>query len=102
MDTGVALHTLMKLSHIHLFGIGLILLGIGLIFRLASLPVWLKYTIIVTPFGAVFVDILAWFLTKWEPYYAYTIVISGAVLGLAMAAQILISLYQIWFLQPRS
>ena len=102
VDTGVAIHTLMKLSHIHLFGIGLVLLGVGLIFRFASLPAWLKYTIIVTPFAAVVVDILAWFLTKWEPYYAYTIVISGAVLGLALAAQILISLYQIWFLHPRS
>lgn len=36
VDLGQSLHTLMKLSHIHLFGIGLLLLGIGLIFRLAA------------------------------------------------------------------
>ncbi len=102
VDTGVAVHTLMKLSHIHLFGIGLVLLGVGLIFRLASLPGWLKYTFILTPFVAVFVDVLAWFLTKWDPHYAYTIVVAGTALGLALAAQILISLYQIWFLHPAS
>jgi len=25
-----------------------------------------------------FADILAWFLTKWDPFYAYTVVIVGA------------------------
>lgn len=102
VDTGVAIHTLMKLSHIHLFGIGLVLLGVGVIFCYASVTPWLKYTIIIAPFGAVFVDILAWFLAKLDAHYAYTIVISGAVLGLALAAQILISLYQIWFPRSRS
>ncbi len=100
VDTGVSLHSLMKISHIHLFGIALVALAIGLIFRLAVLPCWLHATLMVLPFVAIFVDIGAWFLTKWDPFYAYTIVIAGAVLGLAWAAQILISLYQLWFLRP--
>lgn len=100
VDTGESLHTLMKLSHIHLFGIGLVALGIGLIFRLAAVDSWLKATLMVLPFVAIFADILAWFLTKWDPVYAYTVVIAGALLGLALAAQILICLYQIWFIKP--
>lgn len=100
VDTGESLHTLMKLSHIHLFGIGLVSFGIGLVFRFAALRGWLKATLIVVPFAAVFADILAWFLTKWDPFYAYTVVIAGALLGLALAAQILICLYQIWFTRP--
>jgi hypothetical protein len=99
VDTGQSLHTLMKLSHIHLFGIGLVALAIGFIFCLAAMPTWLKATLVVLPFVAVFVDILAWFLTKSDPIYAYTIIVSGAVLGLAWAVQILVSLYQIWFLR---
>ena len=100
VDTGESVHTLMKLSHIHLFGIGLVLLGVGLIFRFSVMRPWLKYTLIVLPFAAMFADILAWFLTKWDPIYAYTVVTSGALLGLALGIQILTSLYQIWFLKP--
>jgi len=99
VDTGESLHTLMKLSHIHLFGIGLVALGIGLIFRLAAVTTWLKATLMVSPFVAIFADILAWFLTKWDPFYAYTVVAAGALLGLAWAGQILISLFQLWFLR---
>lgn len=101
VDTGASLLSLVKLSHIHLFGIGLVSLGIGLVFRFAALPGWLKATLMILPFAAVFADILAWFLTKWDPVYAYTVVIAGAALGLAWAAQILISLYQIWFPKRR-
>lgn len=99
VDTGESLHTLMKLSHIHLFGIGLIAFGIGIIFRLAAVNDWLKSTLIVSPFVAIFADILAWFLTKWDPVYAYTVVAAGVLLGLAWAGQILISLYQLWMLR---
>ncbi|MFV1996447.1 MAG: hypothetical protein ACC641_00415 [Acidiferrobacterales bacterium] len=99
VDTGESLHTLLKLSHIHLFGIGLVALGIGFIFRLTVLAGWLKTTLIVLPFLAIFADILAWFLTKWDPVYAYTVLTAGALLGLAWAGQILISLYQLWFLR---
>jgi hypothetical protein len=99
VDTGESLHTLMKLSHIHLFGIGLILFGVGMIFRYSVLPPPLKYTLILLPFIAMFADILAWFLTKWDPIYAFTVVIGGSLLGLSLGAQILISLYQLWFLK---
>ncbi|MBL1259476.1 MAG: hypothetical protein COB33_002970 [Thiotrichaceae bacterium] len=101
VDTGLSLLTLVKLSHIHLLGIGLVLLGIGFIFCLVELRPMVKYTLILAPFIAIVADIMAWFLTKWDPVYAYTVVTSGALLGVAMAAQILISLYQIWFLKEK-
>jgi len=58
-----------------------------------------KTTLIPTLFAAVFVDIAAWFLTKWDPLYAWTVMIVGAMMGVALAAQILVSLYQLWFLK---
>lgn len=97
VDTGESVHTLMKLSHIHLFGVGLVAFGLGMIFRHAALRPWLKNTLLLLPFIAIFTDILAWFLTKWDPVYAYIVIVAGASLGLAWAAQILISLYQLWF-----
>ncbi len=100
VDTGESIHTLVKLSHIHLFGIGLVLFVLGYIFIHSVLPNWIKYALIVMPFMAIFTDILSWFLTKWDPIYAYTVVIAGGLLGLSLSLQILISLYQIWFLRP--
>lgn len=100
VDTGASIHTLMKLSHIHLFGIGLVAFGIGLVFRRAVLAQWLKGTLLVLPFIAIAGDILAWFLTHWDPHYALTVMTTGAVLGLSLGAQILISLYQMWFDKP--
>lgn len=102
VDTGESIHTLVKLSHIHLFGISLVLFILGYIFILTILPGWLKHLLIVTPFLAIFIDILSWFLTKWDPVYAYTVVISGGLLGVSLSLQIIISLYQIWFLRADS
>lgn len=99
VDTGMSLMSLLRLSHIHLFGISLLLFALGYIFILSEVNVWFKRFLVLSPMVAVFVDILSWFLTKWDPVYAYTVVIAGAVLGFSMAMQILISLYQIWFLK---
>lgn len=102
IDTGLSISSLLRVSHIHLFGIGLVLFAVGMIFRRAEMAGWLKSTLILLPYVAVFVDISAWFLTKWDPYYATTVVIAGGVLGAALSAQILISLYQLWFSRKQS
>ncbi len=99
VDTGMSIKSLLKLSHIHLFGISLLLFALGYIFILSEMNVWFKSFLVLAPMVAIFVDILAWFLTKWDPVYAYTVVIVGGVLGFSMAMQILISLYQLWFLK---
>lgn len=98
VDTGMSLQTLVKLSHIHLFGIGLLAFVLGYVFTFVSLPIWLKNFVIVVPFFAIILDIATWYLTKWDPIYAYTVVVAGAALGLAWGIEILVSLYQIIFL----
>lgn len=99
LDTGMSIASLLRVSHIHLFGISLLLFGLGLIFVQSEVNVWFKRFLVLSPMAAVFVDILSWFLTKWDYHYAIVVVLAGAVLGFSMAAQILISLYQIWFLK---
>jgi len=97
VDTGASILSLVRLSHIHLFGIGLIAFGIGFIFQMATLRAWLKNLLLLLPFAAILADIVTWFLTKWDPIYAYTVVATGVLLGAAWAGQIVISLYQLWF-----
>lgn len=99
VDTGMSMASLLKLSHIHLFGISILLFVLGWIFIQSEINVHFKRFLVVSPMIAVFVDVLSWFLTKWDSHYAMVVIVAGAVLGFSMAAQILISLYQIWFLK---
>ncbi len=99
VDTGMSMASLLKLSHIHLFGISILLFVLGFIFIQSEVNVYFKRFLVVSPMLAVFVDVASWFLTKWDSHYAMVVIVAGAVLGFSMAAQILISLYQIWFLR---
>lgn len=99
VDTGMSMASLLKLSHIHLFGISMLLFVIGFIFIQSEVNVWFKRFLVVSPMLAVFVDVASWFLTKWDDHYAIVVIAAGGILGFSMALQILISLYQIWFLK---
>ena len=99
VDMGMSMASLLKLSHIHLFGISIMLFILGWIFIQAEMNVWLKRGIVLMPMVAVFVDVLAWFLTKWDSHYAIVVIVAGSLLGFSMAVQIVVSLYQIWFLK---
>jgi hypothetical protein len=87
---------LVKVSHIHLFGIAFILLFVGRIFIYCELHVTLKRIIVVIPFLAMGIDTFSWFVTRHVPQFAYVVIGSGALMGIAMGAQIIISLYQMW------
>lgn len=91
-----SLPSLVKVSHIHLFGIAFILFFTGKIFILTDINPILKRTIVAIPFVAMVIDILSWYITTVIPMFAYVVVISGGLLGVSMGLQILISLYQMW------
>lgn len=88
---------LVKISHIHLFGIAFILLFVGRIFIYSDMSVSLKRIIVMIPFLSLLIDTTSWFITRTYPNFAYVVVGSGAMMGLSMGAQIIISLYQMWF-----
>jgi hypothetical protein len=94
---GATIPTLVRVSHIHLFGIAFILFFIGKMFLLCDLNVYVKRIAVVIPFAAMLLDILSWFITKSTPSFAYVVVYSGALMGLSMGFQILLSIYQMWF-----
>lgn len=99
-DNGVSIGTLVRVSHIHLFGLTFIFAIMGFIFSHAyvSQP-YLKSVITALPFLAIVVDIGSWWLTKVSMVFAYTVVAGGAVMGVSFAMQWLISVYQMWFLR---
>lgn len=99
VDTGMSMASLLKVSHIHLFGISLLLFMLGGIFIQSEVNIWFKRILVVSPMLAVFIDVASWFLTKWDSHYAIVVIVAGAILGMSMALQILISLFQIWTLK---
>ena len=94
---GATIPTLIRISHIHLFGIAFILYFIGRIFLLCDIHVYIKRIAVVIPFAAMLLDVISWFITKSIPQFAYVVIASGALMGLSMGLQILLSIYQMWF-----
>ena len=94
---GAPVSSLVKVSHIHLFGIAFILYLIGKIFLLCEMNLYVKRIAVIIPFLAMLLDVVSWFLTKTNAGFAYVVVLSGALMGLSMGMQILMSLYQMWF-----
>ncbi len=97
-DTGMSLATLVRVSHIHLFGMTFIFFILGLIFSHAHVrPAWLQPLVIALPFLMMITDIGSWFLTKLNTGFAWIIIVSGGIMGLSFAFQWCVSMYQIWF-----
>lgn len=99
---GVTIPTLVRVSHIHLFGIAFILFFIGKIFLLCDINVYVKRVAVVIPFAAMLLDVLSWFVTKEISSFAYVVIFSGALMGLSMGLQILLSIYQMWFFSDKN
>jgi len=102
MDTGATIPALVRVSHIHLFGIAFILFFVGRIFILCEMPVWLKRVTVAIPFMFLLMDILSWYITKIMPGFAYVVIGSGALMGISIGGQLLTSLYQMWFYKPKA
>ncbi|MDX8405230.1 MAG: hypothetical protein R8K50_03675 [Mariprofundus sp.] len=101
MDTGATIPALVRVSHIHLFGIAFILFFVGRIFILCEMPVSLKRITVAIPFVFLLVDILSWYITKIMPSFAYVVIANGALMGIAFGGQLLTSLYQMWLYKPK-
>lgn len=100
-DTGASIQSLVRVSHIHLFGIAFILFFVGRIFILCEMKPVVKRVMVLIPFFAILLDILSWYVTKIVPGFAIVVVLSGALMGLSLVGQILVALYQMWFYKPK-
>lgn len=97
-DTGMNIFTLVRVSHIHLFGLTFIFFIVSSIFSHAYLRYeWLKVLIVSIPFVAIVLDIASWYITKIFQPFAWVVIISGAFMGFSFAIQFVTSIYQMWF-----
>ncbi|MEW5892001.1 MAG: hypothetical protein AB1697_02495 [Pseudomonadota bacterium] len=97
-DEGMNIHTLVRVSHIHLFSITFIFFITGFIFTHAYIrPTWLKCVVIAAPFVVLITDVGSWYLTKVWTGFAWVVIASGAIMGLSFAFMWITSIYQLWF-----
>jgi hypothetical protein len=100
-DTGTGVFTLVRVSHIHLFGLTFIFFLMGTIFSHAYLrPVWLKCAIVALPFLSIAVDIFSWYITKVYHPFAWVVMASGGVTGLCFGFMWFVSMWQMWIAKP--
>lgn len=97
MDMGESIKRLIKVSHIHIFGMSFIFILTGAIFVLSEVKSGWRALLIAIPFVAIWMDIGSWWFTKLEPFFAYAVIIGGVLMGFALAAQIVLSIYEMWF-----
>jgi hypothetical protein len=97
-DTGPAIFTLVRVSHIHFFGIAFVFFILGTIFSHAYVrPVWFKCTVVALPFVSLMLDIGSWYFTRLFHPFAWVVIISGAVMALSFTYMWAVSMYQLWF-----
>ena len=99
IDEGASIQTLIRSSHIHLFGISFIFFFVGFIFSFAvGVPKWLKISAIAIPFAFLIVDVFSWWLTRWNPNFAWFTLIGGFGYSVASTIMWFISMYQMLIL----
>jgi hypothetical protein len=97
-DTGTDIFTLVRVSHIHLFGITFIFFLVGIVFSHAYVrPIWLKCVLMGAPFVCLFIDVISWYLVKVYHPFAWVTMGAGGLMGMCFAAMWVISMYQMWF-----
>jgi hypothetical protein len=96
-DTGTDIFTLVRVSHIHLFGMTFIFFIMGQIFSHAYIrPVWFKSLVVVLPFIAITLDVSSWYFIKlYKPFAAVTM-LGGGVMALSFTFMGIVSMYQLW------
>jgi hypothetical protein len=101
LDTGTPLFTLVRVSHIHLFGMTFIFFIVGSIFTHAYMrPVWLKCVVVGVPFLSIMLDISSWYFTKLFHPFALVVMAAGGLNGLCFAFMWAVSMYQMWLSSP--
>jgi len=100
-DTGAEVFTLVRVSHIHTFGLTFVFFLLGTIFSHAYVrPVWFKCVVMALPFVSLVLDIGSWYFTKLFQPFAWIVMIAGGIMGMSFAFMWAVSMWQLWIGRP--
>jgi hypothetical protein len=99
-EPGYSWTKMSKQAHVHLFGIGAFLVIVTLIFAFSSFRPWFRNLLICTSWVALLLDVLCWWLTKYELSFAYIIVGAGAAMSGSAIGMSFLALLDMWIVVP--
>lgn len=99
-EAGYSWVKMAKQAHVHLFGIGTFLAIVSLIFAFTSFRPWIRNTTISVGWVALILDVLCWWLTKYELSFAYVIVVAGAAMSGSAIGMCGLSMLDLWIRVP--
>ena len=95
-DTGMSISRLVQISHTHVLAALPLIFLLCFVFSFSRFPQAVKGVVIVFSLLAIPADIGSWWLAKLSAGMAPLVILGGVSLGLAFAALVLLSLYDIW------
>jgi hypothetical protein len=98
-DCQLSVESLTQSTHAHLLTFSLLWAATGLIFAFSSYPLWMRAGIAPLVLIAQVADISCWWLARLPnvgPYFAVAIMGTGAIVGLGLGAQIVLSLFNMY------
>jgi hypothetical protein len=100
----MSLDHLTQTTHLHLLSFSVLWTLTGLIFAFSSYPTWARCILAPVVLLAQVADVICWWLARLDgigPYFALTIIGTGAVVGLGLFLQIVLSLFNMYRLPGR-
>jgi hypothetical protein len=89
---GMSLTKLAQSTHVHLLGFSMLYGMTGVIFAFSSFPAVIRFLIAPLALIAQVADVSCWWLARIDPIYAKMIMVTGGIVALSLAAQIVGSL----------
>jgi hypothetical protein len=100
VEEPISITKLTQSTHAHLLSFAVLFSLTGLVFAFSSYPTWIRCILGPWVVIAVFADVSLWWLARlcneWGPYFAMGIIGTGALAGLGLAAQITLSLFNMY------
>lgn len=93
---GMSLKKLAQTTHVHLLGFSMLYGLTGVIFSLTRYPGWLRVILSPLPLLAQLADISCWWLGRFDPNFAKLILVTGGIVGMSLAGQIVLSLWDLF------
>ncbi|MFC1849066.1 hypothetical protein ACFL27_02550 [candidate division CSSED10-310 bacterium] len=99
INRGLPVAKLIRQTHYHIFGFGILILGLTLIFNLTRYSNRAKIWLTVIAYTAALVNILGWWAAKLSHTVAVVILISGLTLMLTITIIVVLSFLDLWVLK---
>jgi hypothetical protein len=95
-SSGMSLDKLAQTTHVHLLGFSMLYGLTGLFFSLTTYPLLVRIVIAPLALLAQLADISCWWLARIDPMFAHVILITGGIVALSLAIQLIGTLFDMY------